>query len=196
MCLGNGQSDLSITSSHAVAAGSALNQFGISNIGQLRVLLTNIRGLRQVAAELSKLAHEFKPHVIGIVETHLQQDPLRGLLPVGYKSVNRMDRTKHGGGLLWLSMRHLLVDKVNTDDYNIVSVAEQLAIEVQGETLDLCYTPKASLAPQLLTQCKNFKLDHPYRSINFLGDFNVHNPEWIHSTGDSDAGGIQAREMC
>ena len=154
MCLGDTQPDLSITGCHAVAAGFALNQFSTSNIGRLRVLLTNVRGLRQAAAELSKLAHEFKPHIIGIVETHLQKDPLSGLLSARYKAVSHRDRTKHGGGFLWLSMQHLLVDKVNIEDHNIVSVAQQLAIEVQGETLDLCYTPKSSLAPTLLTQCK------------------------------------------
>ena len=44
-------------------------------------------------------------------------------------------------------------------------------------------------------ECRWFKLDNPYRSF-FYSDFNVHNPDWICSTGDKDAGGIHAEEMC
>jgi hypothetical protein len=102
------QSDLSTISGHAVAAeSSALDSYSISasNKGQLRILLANVRGLRQAAGELSKLANEFKPHLIGIVETHLQGDSLNGLLPRGYRCAHRLDRTKHGGGLMWASLR-------------------------------------------------------------------------------------------
>ena len=48
---------------------------------KLLVLLTNVRGLRQAAAELSKRACEFKPDLIGLVETHLPLDALSGLIP-------------------------------------------------------------------------------------------------------------------
>ena len=80
---------------------------GSSNFGQLKVMLANVRGLRQAAAELSIRANKFKPHLIGVVETHLDGDPLSGLLPQGYRAVHRLDRTKHGGGLLWLARSHL-----------------------------------------------------------------------------------------
>ena len=39
-------------------------------------------------------------------------------------------------------------------------------------------------------------MDHPYRNVSYIGDFNVHNSDWICSTDDKDAGGIQAEEMC
>ena len=64
------------------------------------------------------------------------------------------------------------------------------------EDLQLCYTPKSHLAPRLLDNCEQYKLDNPFRSVTYLGDFNVHNPDWIHSIGDKDAGGIQAEQMC
>jgi hypothetical protein len=186
-------------SGHAVAAErSALSSYSSSVIksGQLKVLLANVRGLRQAAGELSKLVNEFKPHLLGIVETHLQGNPLSGLLPRGYRCLNRLDRTKHDGGLLWAGMNHLLVDQVNMKEYNEADVAEMIGVEVLGETLQLCYTPRSSLAPRLIEQCKQFKLDHPYKSVSFLGDFNVHNPDWICSLGDKDTGGEMAEEMC
>ena len=65
-----------------------------------------------------------------------------------------------------------------------------------GTTLPLCYTQKSSKAPVLLQAYKQYKLDHPFDDIAFIGDFNVHNPDWICSTCDADAGGIMAREMC
>ena len=67
------QSDLSTISGHSVSADTTLNPYSIStsNTDQLITLLANVRGLRQAAVELSKFANEFKPHLIGFVETHL-----------------------------------------------------------------------------------------------------------------------------
>jgi len=199
MCLGNRlKSDLSTRSGHSVSADTTLNPYSVStsNSGQLTTLLANVRGLRQAAAELSKLANEFKPHLIGIVETHLQGDSLCGLLPHGYRCVNRLDRTKHGGGLLWLAKSHLLIDKIDMKVYNTVDVAEFIGIEVQDETVQLCYTPKSSLAPKLIEQCEQYMLNNGCKSVSFFGDFNVHNPEWICSVGDKDIGGEMAEDMC
>jgi hypothetical protein len=83
------------------------------SFGKLKVLLTNVRGLRQASAELSMRAVQYKPHLIGLVETHLCKDSISGLLPQGYSVVSRLDRSKHGGGLLWAAKSHLLVDKVD-----------------------------------------------------------------------------------
>ena len=77
------------------------NPDNVSNFGKLRVLYASVRGLRQAAAELSKHPCKYKPHLIGLVETHLFKDPLSGLLPQGYSIVCRLDRSKHGGGLLY-----------------------------------------------------------------------------------------------
>ena len=166
------------------------------DLGQLKVLLANVRGLRQGAAELRKRVNQFRPHLIGLVETHLLKDPLSGLLPQGYRPVHRLDRSKHGGGLLWLARSHILVDKVNMAPYNIVEAAEVLGIKCMGETFQLCYTPKSALAPRLINACENYMLDHPVEKVNFFGDFNVHNPGWICSTSDADTGGMMAENMC
>ena len=69
-------------------------------LGKLSVLLANVRGLRQAAADLRKLTNLMQPHRIALVETHMQKGPLRGLLSAGYTAISRLDRTKHGGGLL------------------------------------------------------------------------------------------------
>ena len=169
---------------------------GSSNLGQLKVMLANVRGLRQGAAELRKRVDQFRPHLIGLVETHLLNDPLSGLSPQGYRAVHRLDRSKHGGGLLWLAKSHLLVDKVNMSTYNTVEVAEMLGIKCMGETHQLCYTSKSSLSPRLISACENYMLDHPMEKVNFFGDFNVHNPGWICSTSDADNGGLMAEKMC
>ena len=73
-----------------------------------------------------------------------------GLLPRGYRAVNPFDRSKHGGWLLWLARSHLLVDKVDMSSYNTVEVGEVIGVRCMGETHQLCYTPKSSLAPRLI----------------------------------------------
>ena len=40
-------------------------------------------------------------------------------------------------------------------------------------------------------------IDHNMEKVNYwYGDFNVHNPGWICSTCEADAGGVMAEEMC
>ena len=60
----------------------------------------------------------------------------------------------------------------------------------------LCYTPNSSLAPLLVNACENYKLDHPMNRTSFLGDFNVHNPDWTVSKSPADPGGIMVEEFC
>ena len=65
----------------------------------VRVLYSNVRGLRQAAGELRSLAQEEKPEIFVLTETHLKDDSVEAeMFPVGYKVVARFDRTKHGGG--------------------------------------------------------------------------------------------------
>ena len=64
---------------------------------KLKVILTNVRGLKQASAELSLRACKFRPHLIGLVETHLCKDALSGLLPQGYSVVG----TGSGPGVSW-----------------------------------------------------------------------------------------------
>ena len=178
-------------------SGAAVNAEPVSaSFRKLKVILTNVRGLKQASAELSLRACKYRPHLIGLVETHLCKDALSGLLPQGYSVVGRLDRSKHGGGLLWCAQSHLLVDKINLKDYNIVSCAEMLGIRCMDEEFILCYTPNSSLAPLLVNACENYKLDNPMHCTTFLGDFNVHNPDWIVSISPADPGGIMAEEFC
>ena len=94
MCVETSERSVLLSGDHAGP------EHGSGDFDKLRVLLANVRGLRQAAAELSKRVCEYRPHLIGLVETHLDGEPLGGLLPQGYKVVNRLDRTKHGGGLI------------------------------------------------------------------------------------------------
>ena len=59
----------------------------------------------------------------------------------------------------------------------------------------LCYTPKSSLALRLLIVAQQYMLDNPDRKVVLLGDFNLHNQDWITSCS-TDAAGIEAEEMC
>ena len=61
--------------------------------------------------------------------------------------------------------------------------------------LIMLYT-QPTKAPVLLDACKQLKLDNPFLNIAFVGDFNVHSPDWICSTCDADKGGVMAQEIC
>jgi hypothetical protein len=198
MCVGTTDSADTLFDGHYVPScdDDPCIDTSLYSTAKLTVLYANVRGLRQASGELRKRVVDSQPHLIGLTETHLCKDPIAGLLPQGYKLVARLDRTNKGGGLLWAAKSHLLIDKVDLKQYNTVGSAEMLGIRCMGTTLPLCYTQKSSKATTLLRACKQYKLDHPFDDIAFIGDFNVHNPDWICSTCDADAGGIMAQEMC
>ena len=93
---------------------------------QLRPLngfLANARGLRQGSGELQKHADSLRPDFICVTETHLGGDMVSLLIPRGYKVAARLDRNKHGGGLLICVLKHHLVDVLPLSTYNTVGVA-------------------------------------------------------------------------
>ena len=63
-----------------------------------------------------------------------------------------------------------MVDKINMKNYNTVDVAEVLGTKCMGETHGLCYTPKSSLAPRLLSACQDYMIDHNTEKVNWYGE--------------------------
>ena len=50
---------------------------------------------------MRKHANDRRPDLFGLTETHLiKGDAIKQLFPPGYKAVARLDRSKHGGGLV------------------------------------------------------------------------------------------------
>ena len=64
------------------------------------VITGNARSLRQAAGEVRKHVNDRRPDLFGLTETHLKGDAIKQLFPPGYKAVARLDRSKHGGGLV------------------------------------------------------------------------------------------------
>ena len=158
-------------------------------------LLSNCRGLRQASGELRAYLSAHKPAFFALVETHLQGDSTQVLLPSSYKMVARLDRTKHGGGLYIGAKSHLLVDKLDVTAYNTVKHAEIVGIRYDQVDYLLCYTHKSATATKLLLAVQRYMLDNPDRKVVLLGDFNVHNQDWIISS-TTDSAGVEAQEMC
>ena len=70
----------------------------------------------------------------------MKDDPVKQLIPPGYKIVARLDRTKHGGGLLTGVKKYLLANKLKLGDHNKVSEAEMDGFELNGTDYIVCYT--------------------------------------------------------
>ena len=60
----------------------------------------NARGLRQGSGDFCQAIHTQRPTFFAACETHLDGDPIEPLIPSGYKVLCRLDRNKHGGGLI------------------------------------------------------------------------------------------------
>ena len=157
--------------------------------------LSNCRGLRQAVGELRAYLAAHKPAFFALDETHLMGDSTQHLLPSTYKMVARLDRTKHGGGLYIGAKSHLLVNQLDLASYNTVKEAEIVGVRYDDVDYLLCYTHKSSTAVKLLLAVQRYMLDNPGRKVVLLGDFNLHNQDWIKSA-TTDSAGVEAQEMC
>lgn len=178
------------------AGAFAYEEFHSADPHSVDWLYSNARGLRQAAGELSQLIAEKRPPFFAICETHLNGDPIKPLIPSGYKEVARLDRSLHGGGLLIGAKSHLLVNTLDMSKYNVKEKAELVGVRFEGVDYVLCYTPHSVLAPNLLNAMQCYMLDNPTNHKVFMGDFNVHNSGWIVSSSPTDKGGIEAQEFC
>ena len=166
------------------------------SIPLIKGFYSNVRSLPQASGDVRKLIPSVNADVFFLTETHLKDDPIKQLIPSGYKAVARLDRTKHGGGLIGGTRSHLLANLLDLSSYNIDQFAEMIGFELDGVDYIGCYTPDSHRAQMLIRQCRRYLLDHPDHSVIFIGDFNAHNTEWLHSTTNTDAAGTAAQEFC
>ena len=164
-----------------------------------RALYANIRGLRQGAGELAALIELEKPNFIFLTECHIAKDePINMWIPYGYKVVCKRWRSKHGGGLLILAEEHLLCDPLDQklmDKYHIDEAAELIGMKYGGVTYIDAYSSKSTLAKQLVGVLHRLRKDMPNDKFVIVGDFNVHNKDWIISESDTDEAGEMLEEF-
>ena len=120
---------------------------------------------------------------------------MKQLIPNGYKVVARNDRNQHGGGLLAGCKKHLFATELALSAYNVKMEAELCGFELNGTDYVLCYTSHSRFAVRLFDKMQQYMLDNPSHPIVFLGDFNVHNQEWLNSRSLTDKGGCLAKEF-
>ena len=101
------------------------------DLSDLKILVTNVHGLRQGCGELSVLATTAAPHLLCVMETHLNGDTGSSFTPAGYVSVARADRSEHGGVLIF-SHENLLCDELDTTRYYVREKAELCAVYFSG----------------------------------------------------------------
>ena len=119
------------------------------------------------------------------------------LIPRGYKVAARLDRNKHGGGLLICVLKHHLVDVLPLSMYNTVGVAELIGIELYGTDTIGCYTPDSARSMQLFDAMLQYHIQRPTRPKLFVGVYNIHNPDWVCSTTKkADRAGVIAQAFC
>ena len=158
--------------------------------------LANVRSLRQASGDIQRQVTVIDADIFFVTESHLKDDPTRCLIPSGYKVVGRFDRTKHGGGVIAGAKKHLLASKLDLSEYCIREEAEMAGFELDNVNYVGCYTSNSMTAKVLIAQCNRYLRDNLSCKVVFLGDFNVHNQEWIGSASPTDDAGIDAQHMC
>lgn len=110
------------------------------DFSELRILTTNVCSLCQGCGELSMLAASATPHLLCIMETHLNGDSGPSPTPAGYVPMAHTDRSEHGGGV---SHKDLLCDVVDTTRYYVLEKAELCAVCFSG-TIAVCVYSRPS----------------------------------------------------
>ena len=155
----------------------------------------NTRGMKQGCGDLCTAVASKRPSFFAANETHLDGDPVKSMIPPGYKIICRLDRNSHGGGLIIGGKKHILADTLPLQKYNTRGVVEMQGIEWDGKHWILYYTPNSHAAQQLIQVIQQYKEDHSGVDCIFIGDMNVHNSDWIVSTSPTDKAGLMAQEF-
>ena len=109
-------------------------------------------------------------------------------LPRGYVVAARCDRSRHGGGVLLLCREDLLVDSVDCETYYVSGTSEVIGVCYQ-ETMILCvYRQPSAIDTTLINSLTRFRLANSHYSIIIVGNFNVHERDWLGSPFTSSAG--------
>ena len=162
----------------------------------IKGFLANVRSLRQAAGDVRRLIVDADVDMFAVTETHLRDDPIRSLLPSGYRVISRYDRTTKGGGVAVGCRNHLLASPLDLSKYTTPMEAEMAGFELDGVDYIACYTSNSTTARVLIERCTKYMSDFPLHRVIFLGDFNVHHCEWLKSVSPTDHAGSAALAMC
>lgn len=174
----------------------AVTALSVRSVGTHKCLYANVRGLRQAAGELAAMVDSVQPHFVFLTECHIGQDePINTLVPYGYKVVVKRWRSKHGGGLLILSQEHLLCDPLNLKGFHIDEVAELVGMEYGGVKYVDAYCNRSSRCPQMVEVLQRLRDTWADEKVVIVGDFNLHNDEWLHSVSGTYKGGEMMEEF-
>ena len=165
------------------------------SLPNVKGFLANVRSLRQAAGDVRKLIAADDVDVFAVTETHLRDDPIRSLLPSGYRVISRYDRTVNGGGVAVGCRNHLLASPLDLSKYTTPMQAEMAGFELDGVDYIACYTSNSTTARVLIERCTKYMSDFPLHRVILLGDFNAHHTEWLKSVTPTDHAGTAALAM-
>ena len=94
---------------------------------ELRVTYTNIDGLVSGLVEMRDYLRERKPDVVCLTETKLKEEIIIGFENEGYSTWRRDRKSKGGGGVMILTSKDILVEKVEYGG----GMAEILGVEIK-----------------------------------------------------------------
>ena len=195
MCLGTGgltDAEFGVADNIRGAMPRRLNSDSVRSVNWI---YGNVRGLSQARGDLRKSIVTHRPTFFAATETHLDGDPIKALIPWGYKVLARLNRTVHGGGLIIGCKTQVLADCPDLKMYNIKGGTEVAGIEWGGVHWILYYTPNTYQASLLIDMLQKYKEDHPDVPVVFIGDMNVHNAEWLQHSSGTDIAGTRAQEF-
>ena len=93
----------------------------------------------------------------------------------------RKHRTCHGGGVLLLCRDCLLVDAINCADFYVVGSCKFVAVCFRNIAILCIYGQPSDSDITVIDSLLGFRAAYQLPMI-IMGDFNVHNQDWLSST--------------
>ena len=178
--------------------GSTLDLPPTDRPSSFSIHFSNIRGLNSNFASVEHHLGTYLPTILLLSETQLSKAASTNPFHISHYNLYSNFRFK-GGVCAYCNINTPIArfDKFDSPLYDTI----WLKIILPSTTIFLCFcycSPNSTNFTSFfdyLTSCRESLLSsHPHAEVLFIGDFNVHNTEWLGST-TTDLGGIEAHSF-
>ena len=159
------------------------------------ILFSNIRGLSSNLPSVEHLLAEKLPSILLLSETQLASDASPDPFQISHYNLYTRFRFK-GGVCAYCNINTPTARLVDLESPHFDCLWLKLLLPTTTVILCFCYcspnfTDFVSFFNYLTSCHESLLSSHPHAEVLYIGDFNVHHTEWLHST-HTDLGGREA----
>ena len=186
---------LSGKTSGTLSCSSAEMNIHTANENNLRIVVANVNSISGKRAEMIHLCDSVKPDIILVSETKLEKSVKHSeFLPSAYTGHIRHDHTKHGGGVMIIHRKDLVIDEIELVDpktphhdhvvWAKLTVRNTSPIYIGSYYRSNSRNDKETIPGLIssLDHIASLTKNNPKATVIVGGDFNVRDIDWENQT--------------